>query len=113
MAFTAILALLLGSAYAVPASARFLNRITEAEAYGVTDLAVETAYNHTSWAEEWGDECNRQTAWTYSCSIEIWSEAQGGPDCWREFDVASSIWTGRLRTEDWTRWSCDPPPSTR
>jgi hypothetical protein len=105
-ALISVIALLLSGVYASPSSARPLHRITEAQAYGIANQTAEVAYDRTTWADEWEDECNRQTPWTFSCSIEIWSEAQEGPDCRREFDVASSIFTGRVRIEEATAWTC-------
>lgn len=93
------------------ASARFLHTITRAQAYGVANRFGQAAYERTDWAEGWWRECKRQTPWTFSCTIEVWSEAGNEPACWREFDVASSVWNGRLRTEDWTSWACNPEPA--
>lgn len=92
-----------------PASARFLHRITEAQAYAVAGHFGEVAFERDeAWAEGWWRECSRQTPWTFSCMIEVWSEVGNEPKCERTFDVASSVWTGRLRTEDWSAWNCDP-----
>lgn len=91
---------------AAPASAGRFHTISEAQAYRVADQAGLAAANRFAWAEEWGDECERETPWTFGCYIEVWTEAAGGPQCWREFKVASSAWTGRLRTEAWTSWEC-------
>jgi hypothetical protein len=111
MSFLLVLALLVFSSYTATASARFLHTITAAQAYGVANRFGERAGEDTEWAEEWEDECSRQTPWTFSCFFEVWSEEEGGPDCWREFDVASSAWNGLLRTEDWSGWVCDPRPT--
>lgn len=104
MALLSVLVLSLGGVYTAPASA---HTISEAQAYGVADREGERAYDATAWADTWGDECNRQTPWRFSCLIEIWSETQGGrPDCWRTFDVTSPIFGHRLRIENVAAWRC-------
>jgi hypothetical protein len=109
---TALLAMCVALAiYATPAEARFAHTISEAQAIAVADRFGAAAYEQYGWTQGWWRECARQTPWTFSCSIEIYSEEQGGPYCWREFEVASSIWTGRLRTEGWEPWACDPWPT--
>jgi hypothetical protein len=95
---------------AAPALAALFHTISESQAYRVADHLGQAAANRADWAEAWGDECERQTPWTYSCYIELWTNTKSSPDCWREFDVASSALTGRLRTEEWTAWECDPWP---
>ena len=107
IALALLLALLVVSADVVPASA---HTISEAQAYGVADPIGEGAYAGTSWADNWGDECNRQTPWRFSCFIEVWSEAEGGGDCWRYFDITSPILGSRLRVQNRTPWTCDPQP---
>ncbi len=95
---------------AAPASAGELHMISEAQANRVADHFGLGAYTGSPWAEEWGYECERETPWTFGCFIELWTDKAGGPECWREFKVASSAWNGRLRTEEWTSWECDPWP---
>lgn len=94
----------------MPALAAPFYTLSEQQAYRVADHLGEAAYENTAWPEGWWRECERQTPWTFSCSIELWSEAGSEPACRREFNVASNAFTGRLRTENWTRWECDPAP---
>lgn len=112
IALLAVLASIFASIYAAPASARFLHTISEGQAISVAEHFGAAAYERYGWTEGWWRECSRETPWTFSCSIEIYSEEPEGPNCWREFEVASSVWTGRLRTEEWGPWICDPWPST-
>jgi hypothetical protein len=107
---TAVAALVAAAALASPAVAP-AHVLSEASAYGVADRLGEHAFSASAWADTWGDECNRQTPWRFSCFDEVWREPwTTAGDCWRYFDVVSAIVGSRLHLEHVEGWQCDPYP---
>jgi hypothetical protein len=87
-------------AFAAPASA---HTISAAQAYSVANSLGQNL--HRQWHVGWQDNCDRQTPWRYSCSLEVWT-ADNATDCTGYFDVVSPYWGYRLRTENWSGWAC-------
>jgi hypothetical protein len=80
--------------------------LTQGTAQALAERFNRTDFERSSWAEEWGPECNRETPWTFSCYAEVWSTHRW---CWQSFDVVQpnlGVW-GRPRLEEIQPWECE------